>query len=1044
MKRILTKGLAVIAVAFAVNTTAQDYILHPGYIEGTVSIPDGEGGEYAIHTLVVSAQGKDPVTGNNYSASAYLYNTNAFTLVVEGGDWPYTLAVRAYYGDNYDRNRSVRWSVQKIVGVGEHAPLFMQTDAVIKGTASVVGEVIEKMHMSVTPLGANMDSPHFRFESSAYFEEGEYWLPVVGGSGSDVNYRVNSGNVLLEAPTRTLISLGYRSVMIASGEEVVADFDMTPGYVEGTVAVIGANLKSSNSGYVGVKTYDPVTRTTFYGNAGIKNDSTYRLPVAPGGQVEAYGNVITDQGQVGLERKNLADVEVGQTVTCDWEVSFNGVLEGLVNIEGVDVDKVLLYGYGPNNAYRSKTINGETNYYWNVPPGSWDIQTYVQDIETDDILGVGDTDTYRFPKKTAYVEPDGHTVLDFNLEPGFIEGTLLAEDCPNIPDLSEVNVQAEPPVHYTNNEGASSLTRDRNPNDENFINSYDLFITPGETYVHSVDLRFEHWYTEGSYFGKYYLKIYEYMFDSYGDGTYDYNVPMVMVETGQVTQVDLGYQTAQITARLRVATGEPLSNPVAYGTYLHGLDGIQKRRASIRGESLVNDVQEGLVHMCAIPGTYRLSALAYVQGGRTTFGQPFEISVGAGDVVIIDPDAPIITIITPEGSQELTESWVLVAGTVVDDSAITNFTVNGQPVDIAADDSFETVVYGLVPGENVITLTACDEHGNCSTVERKVYLINSPPVASAGDNVQIGSISQFTTLIQGSATDPDGDPLLFRWLEGATVLSDWALCGPAGEAALGLSTLPYLSMGNYTLTLEVSDGSLSTTDEMILTIANSPPVVQPAPLSQTVEIGVDPVVCVADVADFDGNLLNYSWLKGSDALASGAVNSIQGGEAVMLPDLIVPAGDPRFQLGSHVLELRVDDGVNSPVSRYVVVEVVDTEVPSLRPVPSTSILWPPDHKMHTVLIQANAFDNGGGAITLYVDVMSSEPVDDIGDGTTEPDWIVVGIDQQTGFIELQLRAERAGMGVGRIYIVTVTATDTSGNESMSILEIRAPHDRRTK
>ena len=104
---------------------------------------------------------------------------------------------------------------------------------------------------------------------------------------------------------------------------------------------------------------------------------------------------------------------------------------------------------------------------------------------------------------------------------------------------------------------------------------------------------------------------------------------------------------------------------------------------------------------------------------------------------------------------------------------------------------------------------------------------------------------------------------------------------------------------------------------MVLTVQNSPPEVQPSPLSQTVKIGIDPILCSAAVADFDGNLLGYSWTKDDQILAQDFVDTVQGGELVMLPDVVVQAGDPRFPLGSHVLILSVTDGVSTPVSRAV-------------------------------------------------------------------------------------------------------------------------------
>jgi hypothetical protein len=80
-----------------------------------------------------------------------------------------------------------------------------------------------------------------------------------------------------------------------------------------------------------------------------------------------------------------------------------------------------------------------------------------------------------------------------------------------------------------------------------------------------------------------------------------------------------------------------------------------------------------------------------------------------------------------------------------------------------------------------------------------------PPVVSAGDNIEILSTEQSYTVIEGTAADQDGDTLQYRWLEGEQVLLDWSPVGENGEAYLNLGTLPYLSVGNHTLTLEVRE-----------------------------------------------------------------------------------------------------------------------------------------------------------------------------------------------------------------------------------------------
>jgi hypothetical protein len=316
--------------------------------------------------------------------------------------------------------------------------------------------------------------------------------------------------------------------------------------------------------------------------------------------------------------------------------------------------------------------------------------------------------------------------------------------------------------------------------------------------------------------------------------------------------------------------------------------------------------------------------------------------------------------------------------------------------------------------------------------------LNEPPEALAGGNVIIDTIEQSTTTLLGTASDPDNDLLDYRWLEGATVLLDSTPVF-GGLAQLDLSLLPPFSIGAHTLTLEVDDGLNTATDDMILTIENSPPVVAPSG-GGTFQLG-DDITLSGQVSDFDGDDLNYRWFEGtSPDFTASFISTTAGGAPVVLPDFVIIGGLP---LGNHTITLEANDGTNTPVSNDITVEVIDTTAPAISATVSPGILWPPNHQMVDVVVQADAADNSG-SVTLTASVSSSEPPDSDGDGNTIPDFTEPVIDQVTGEITLQLRAERKGQGTGRTYTITVTATDSSGNNSEAVIEVVAPHDKGKK
>jgi uncharacterized repeat protein (TIGR01451 family) len=102
-------------------------------------------------------------------------------------------------------------------------------------------------------------------------------------------------------------------------------------------------------------------------------------------------------------------------------------------------------------------------------------------------------------------------------------------------------------------------------------------------------------------------------------------------------------------------------------------------------------------------------------------------------------------------------------------------------------------------------------------------------------------------------------------------------------------------------------------------------------------------------------------------------------------------------------------------------------------------LWPPNHKYHTVTV-AQMVQSVRDNCPISIDdvvigmVTSDEPDDSIGDGNTIND-IVIGADCRS----VQLRAERAGTGDGRVYTVTLLLRDSGGFVVRAFFEVSVPH-----
>jgi DNA-binding beta-propeller fold protein YncE len=308
--------------------------------------------------------------------------------------------------------------------------------------------------------------------------------------------------------------------------------------------------------------------------------------------------------------------------------------------------------------------------------------------------------------------------------------------------------------------------------------------------------------------------------------------------------------------------------------------------------------------------------------------------------------------------------------------------------------------------------------GGGGTASRVLKLRIAPD--GALERVAEGTAAGMTGKPNGLAVDPTG-----RWIAFA------AAGGGNAIAVLDTGTLAPIQDGiqpdsGATGVAWDAAGHLFVGHTLSGPVVTAYEVVEPSvpPIATCAGTAERPAVLAADASSCSVAVDAANGLAGTCASAAGgdlASCTLDGQTSLLLG------------LGPHAVEVvaTAPDGASASCTSYV--SVVDATPPVVAASPSPALLWPPDHALVPVDPGASARDACDGAVPVSCTALSSEPDDDLGDGSTSPD--VLASDGA-----LWLRAERSALGPGRVYTVTCTATDAAGNGADAVGAVLVPHD----
>ncbi len=378
---------------------------------------------------------------------------------------------------------------------------------------------------------------------------------------------------------------------------------------------------------------------------------------------------------------------------------------------------------------------------------------------------------------------------------------------------------------------------------------------------------------------------------------------------------------------------------------------------------------------------------------------------------------------------------------------------NGDPAPVActpASGSFFPF------GVSIVNCTATDSFGSASASFGVFVTDTTPPVLSLPNDIHsVNAVVSWTA----SASDE---------IDGAVAVS----CSPSSGSTFrsGTTTVRCQASdahanyvyGTFDVTVDNGAPTISVPDEIrtpatsasgaVVTFnvtASGGATVSCTPASgSTFPIGTTLVNCTATNADgtdsgsfevdvYDGapELTVPTSVTAEATSAAGATVTYTVSATDAVDGTLTPtcsqASDTNFPLGTTTVTCSVSDSAGNSIEKSFDVIVADTTPPqfvTLEASPNT--LWPPNHEMVNILINAVVFDAvTTNPVTQILSVSSDQPINGTGDGDMAPDWAI------TGPLTLQLRSERS-QGIDRTYTITVQSVDEAGNVAQKTVTVK--------
>jgi K319-like protein len=247
-----------------------------------------------------------------------------------------------------------------------------------------------------------------------------------------------------------------------------------------------------------------------------------------------------------------------------------------------------------------------------------------------------------------------------------------------------------------------------------------------------------------------------------------------------------------------------------------------------------------------------------------------------------------------------------------------------------ANSAFTTATFSAA-GDYVLRLTASD--GELSTSDEIAIAVippNQAPVVNAGADQTV--FLPATAALAGTVTDdglPDGSPLVIAWSK-VSGPGDVTFATPDAAA----TTAAFATAGDYVLRLTASDGDLTATDDVAITVI-------PPNQAPTVNAGADQTVALPNTAALSGTVSDDGLPQGSSVTVTWS--KLSGPGTVTFDDASATATRASFgEEGSYVLRLTATDGELSASDDVAITVLPRNKAPNVSAGADQTVFLPAD------------------------------------------------------------------------------------------------------